>query len=176
MRIAYVALYLDRHIIQGGVGEKITAQLNFWRKSGHDSSLYYLTPDNSLLEGANAFRYQSFVQPQKLKSLSRYISRSIAMMRLLVRLRENQPELIYLRHGWYVFPLHLLFNFAPVVIEYNSNDVGESKFQGRIFYWFNRFTRGLLLEKAAGIIYLSHELAFAENNATYHKPSIVISN
>jgi glycosyltransferase involved in cell wall biosynthesis len=48
--------------------------------------------------------------------------------------------------------------------------------QGCLVYWFNRFTRGLLLRKASGFIFPSHELAETQFNAVYQKPARVISN
>lgn len=176
MRIAYVALYLDLNIMQGGVGEKIRSQMKFWQDFGHGVKLFTLSPDKLELEGAEVFRYLPWSSAPFLKSATNFMAKSAAMGKLIGGLRRYRPDLIYLRNGLYVYPLHRIHKLAPVVMEINSYDVREYRYQGWFIYLFNRLTRGLSFRNAAGLVSVSHEIAQIPDNAGYGKPVRVIAN
>ena len=46
MRIAYVALHLEKKYIYGGVGRKIRTHLRIWQEMGHNARLFLLSPDD----------------------------------------------------------------------------------------------------------------------------------
>jgi glycosyltransferase involved in cell wall biosynthesis len=176
MRIAYVALYLDKDIVQGGVGEKIRTQMKFWRDFGHDVKLFTLSPDDLNLEGASVFQYTSRKLSPFLKLVTRFFARSVAMAKLADEVQRYCPDFVYLRNGLYVYPLHRIFKVAPMVAELNSYDISEYRYQGWFVYWVNRLTRGLALKSASGLVSTSYEIAEISDNARYDKPVKVIGN
>lgn len=174
MRIAYIVLYMDDHQFRGGVGQKINTQMESWRRAGHEVMLFTMSPDE--IGAGVSFRYRPMTMLPLLKDLSRFFSRSRAMTELVNRVKQYQPDLIYLRHGRYTFPIHQIFKFAPVVMELNTYDVAESRHQGHIVHWINQFTRNILFRNASGLVSTSREIVSFPENAVYSKPVCVIGN
>jgi glycosyltransferase involved in cell wall biosynthesis len=90
--------------------------------------------------------------------------------------RKYRPDIIYLRCGAYVFPLHTLFSLAPVVLELNSNDVAQRSLRGPYAYWANILTRGFVLGNVSGLVAVTREIADLPANARFKKPVRVIGN
>jgi hypothetical protein len=176
MRIAYIALYLDQHIAQGGVGQKIGTQIKFWQNFGHEAKLFTLSPDALTLEGAEVFRYAPARSIPLPKSITRFLSKSAALSKLADKIKHYRPDLIYLRSGMYIYPLHRIYKIAPVIMEVNSYDISETRYQGWLLYWLNRLTRSITFGNAAGLVSVSHEIAQTPQNAKYNKPVCVMGN
>lgn len=176
MRIAYVAVHLERALMQGGVGRKITTQIQLWQQAGHQSRLFLLTPDELSLENASVFRFDAPQTVAPLRLLFREGARSRALSALIASVQEYRPDVIYFRYGLFAWPLPRLFRVAPVVVEINSNDVDEYRSRGLFFYSVNRLTRGQILRRAAGLAPASYELATLPANLAFQKPVKVISN
>jgi glycosyltransferase involved in cell wall biosynthesis len=176
MRIAYVTLYLAKYHIEGGVGEKIGTHKRIWEDLGNEVRLFFLSPEDLTFEGSRSFHYGASTQSAVLKFITRFFSRTLALLRLIRAIKEYQPDLIYFRQSLYIFPLHRIFDLAPVVFELNANDVSEINLRGWMVGWFHRLTRRISFRKAAGFIYTSHELAESPDNAGYGQPSRVIGN
>lgn len=153
MRIAYVTVHVAPEIMRGGVGKKIQTQISLWQEEGNQVSLFCLTPAEIQISGANQFIFES-----QRGLFIREIARIAALKRMLAAIAGWKPDIIYLRFGLYSFPLHRLFNIAPVVVEANSNDQQEYARRGFFFYWLNRLTRGFTINSAGGIILPTHEL------------------
>lgn len=170
MRIAYVTIHVAPEIMQGGVGKKIKSQAGIWRENGHDVTLFSLTPAEIPFPGERLFIFDT-----KTNLLKRETARASELKRMLFAIRAYRPEIIYLRFGLYSYPLHHLFQIAPVVLETNSDDRQEYRKRGTFFYWMNRLTRGLTLGAAAGIVFPSHELVDVLLPRR-DKPFCVISN
>jgi len=115
-----------------------------------------------------------FIFETKGSLFQREISRASALKRMIAAVKEYQPDIIYLRFGLYSYPLHHIFEIAPVALEINSNDIDEYRSRGMFFYWFNRITRNVTFSLVAGLTPVSHELAL--RNAVYKKKVSVISN
>lgn len=176
MRIAYLALGLNKFHFKGGVGHKIDAQRGWWRDFGHEEHLFFLTPDEVNHAKSTAFQYGPLSGLPLLKNITRFISRSMTMARLIEQVRNYHPDLIYLRYGLYAFPLHKIFKLAPVIVELNSDDLVEYRHYGWLSYWLNLFTRGISFRNSSGLVLLSHELAKIPDNASLGKPIRVIAN
>lgn len=153
MRIAYVTIHVAPEIIQGGVGKKIQSQMKIWREQNHEATLFSLAPAEIKLPETREFVFNN-----NLNLVQREINRSVTLKNMLSNIQEYQPDLIYLRYGLYSYPLHRIFEIAPVVIETNSNDIIEYRSRGYFFYWMNRLTRNLTLAPARGYIVPTHEL------------------
>ncbi|HEX2696291.1 MAG TPA: hypothetical protein VHM28_01195 [Anaerolineales bacterium] len=155
------------------MGKKIQRQINTWVAEEHDVRLFMHTTDYEpavdLLPGEIFFYKGSGRLNQELNRIS-------AARRLLVALEKFRPDIIYLRYGIYVYPLHQLFNIAPVVEDVTTNDLLQHQDLGRFFDFYNRLTRGLLLRHVEGLVSISHELAISPAFSVFHKPTAVIAN
>jgi len=176
MRIVYVTIHVDPKIIQGGVGRKIKSQVSYWKEKGHTIAFFVLTPEEILLEDANQFIFKSHSAVAPLKFIDREINRALQLNRMIDAVGLFKPDLIYLRYGLYSYPLHRLFDIAPVILEINSNDLVEYRYRGPFFYWLNRITRDILFSLCAGWVASSTELANLKENRRHVKPVAIISN
>lgn len=172
MRIAYVSLHWPR-TRDSGVGKKIQAQVATWHRLGHAARLFMHTahyvPRSDLVEADYSF----YATSGKLKS---EINRIHAMQRMVDAIQGFHPDLIYLRYGIYVYPVHRLTDLAPVVEEINTNDLTQHEGLGSIYSLYNRLTRGMVLRRVRGLITVSRELALSSAFAPYRKPTRVIAN
>ena len=173
MRIAYVALGIEPHNLAGGVGRKIHTQLQLWTESGHVTRLFALVPQCADPE---VYTYSAYSNLPGIKQASRAISRSRALGKLIAEVQGLRPDIIYLRFGSYLYPLHRLFRIAPVVAELNSNDIAQRSLQGAYAYWLNFVTRALVLRNVVGLIAVTGEIMRLPANRRYGKPSCVIGN
>ncbi len=152
-RIAYVTIHVAPEIMRGGVGKKIATQISIWREHGHEVSLFSLAPAEIPFPEECQFLFNANVNLLKRES-----NRFFALKQMLDSIRRFQPDLIYLRFGLYSYPLHKLKTIAPLVLEVNSDDRTEYATRGKFFYGFNRLTRNITFNSAAGIIFPTHEL------------------
>jgi glycosyltransferase involved in cell wall biosynthesis len=171
VKIAYVALHLEGIYLYGGVGVKIHNQMHFWKKFGHETNFFILSPDVDSFNDASIFPY-----PKRGNLLGKENLRSQALARLIQAVRDYRPDVIYLRYGLYTWPLQKLAGIAPVFVEINTDDIEEYKYRGRLYYWINRLTRGQILSRCTGLVPISREIANLPENACYHKPACVIAN
>ncbi len=171
MRIAYVSLHWPR-TTSSGVGKKILRQMDAWRAMGHDVRFFMHTlrreTDAPLLPG-EVFFYHG-------KGLFAEWDRVRAAHRLVKAARRYGPDIIYLRYGMYVFPIHRLASIAPLVEEINTNDLAQHRRLGKFYSLYNRLTRGLIVSRTSGLVCLSNELATIPHNAKYRKPTRVIGD
>jgi glycosyltransferase involved in cell wall biosynthesis len=58
----------------------------------------------------------------------------------------------------------------------NGDDLAEFRLTSRKRYLLARATRGLLLRHAAGLVFVTHELAAKPSFAGFHRPSSVVAN
>ncbi len=87
-----------------------------------------------------------------------------------------RPDVVYLRHGLVHPGLIRLARRVPCVVEINGDDLAEFRLTSRRRYLLARATRGSLLRRAAGLVFVTHELAAMPSFAAYGRPSIVIGN
>jgi glycosyltransferase involved in cell wall biosynthesis len=172
MRIAYVSLHWPR-TRNSGVGKKIQSQVAAWSEMGHQARLFMHTakyvPQSELIE-ADYFFYDM------AGKLITEINRIIAMTRMILAIRDFHPDVIYLRYGIYVYPVHKLVFLAPVVEEINTDDLKQHNELGRLYSLYNRVTRGFLLRSVNGLVTMTRELAVGPAFAHYNKPTRVIAN
>ena len=171
MRIAYISLHWPR-TIASGVGKKILRQMDAWQAEGNDVQLFMHTAqyesDVPLLPG-EVFFYRGH-------GLSVEWGRIKAAYRLLKAVQDYRPDIIYLRYGMYVYPIHCLTSIAPLVEELNTNDLAQHRRLGRVYAFYNRLTRGILISRTNGLVCLSNELAKVQHNVRFIKPTRVIGD
>jgi len=172
MRIAYISLHWARDI-SSGVGKKMTRQIQAWRNFGHEVKFFMHSvehaPDIEVVAG-EAFYYA------KGNLLQTEMKRIRAAKNLVKAVRAYQPDIIYLRYGIYVFPLHQLASIAPIIIEINTNDVTQHKDLGSLYALYNRLTRGIMFRLVKGMVSVSYELMDMPVFSGYKKEMRVIPN
>lgn len=177
MRIAYVMLNVIKHLIEGGVGNKSISQVRLWQELGETAHLFITSPDDLNIAGDSVFPFQRRCSPLPgVEFVAHEISRSQALCRLLEHVAAYRPDIIYLRFGSFAYPLHNLFDIAPVVLELNTNDIEEFRRRGALRYFLNLWTRKMLLDRASGLVAISHEIAQLPSIAEFHKPALVLGN
>lgn len=159
------------------MGKKIEQQIHAWRLEGHDVRLFmHMHPPESSepLVEAELFEYR--LARGRLGKLRAEIDRSRAMRRLVGAVYRFAPDIIYLRSAIYTYPAHLLSRIAPVVMEFNTNELSQHEFLGRAYRLYSQATRGLLIRRSSGFISISEEIAAAPELARTGRPSIAIGN
>ena len=177
MKIAYVSLHWPR-THESGVGKKIASQIQAWRECGHTAMLFMHTHEvsaaSALLEG-NKFFYTRSRKPG-LGFIETEIRRITALKELLAELKRYQPDIIYLRYGMYTFPVHLLKQIAPTIIEINTNDLSQHNLLGITYSIYNSISRNILYSNVDGMAFVSHELSNDASFLAFGKKSVVIGN
>ena len=172
MRIAYVSLHWPRTLISG-VGKKILRQISAWTAAGHEVQLFmhsvHRETDSPLIPG------EVFYYPE-IGGVKGEWGRITAARRLLDAVKLYRPDVIYLRYGMYIYPIHRLIGIAPVVEDVTTNDIIQHKELGVTYALYNRMTRGFLLRHVKGLVTISKELAYSPVFSHYGKPTIVIAN
>lgn len=176
MRIAYVALHLEKRYLDGGVGQKILSQIGAWEEMGQTARLFLHTPDGLEHPSVSLFRFAVAAGNGLAGRLAQEWTRSQALAALIEAVAAFRPDVIYLRYGLFTLPLPRLFGIAPVVVEINTDDVREYRQRGWFYYQINRLTRRQILGRAAGFCPVSHEIAGLTENQAFHKPVCVIGN
>lgn len=176
MRISYVCYNITSNQMDGGVGKKIRTQKELWEQQGCKVELCYtgmnITPDPA----DRYFPIETLGKKGVVGFISQELSRNKQLRELLKQVAAFQPDIIYIRHGIYTFPLHRLFRIAPVVFEVNALDVEEIKNRSFLHRIVHRLTRSWILNKASGIVALSGEIANHPSFQNFRKPKIVIAN
>lgn len=170
MRIAYLIHWNDGP--ESGVYKKIAAQIREWKRLGNEICLFLFTHNRE---------WEQFTAEQGISiTVCRYDNwRSrFTEFRELVRLIDRwQPDMIYHRFDLFYPSLDWILSKYPSVLEINTNDLTEMKLQqGTLRYWYHRLTRGRVLKRSRGNVYVSKELSEEEHYRKYAKSEVVIGN
>lgn len=176
MRIAYVALNLNRRLMLGGVGRKLRQHTAIWQEKGHDSRLFILSPDQIDLPDVVSFSSKQGHQRFPFRLITTEIARKRALKELIQTVRDYAPDVIYLRQSLFLYPMHHLSGIAPVIVEINTDDVQEYKLRSKLLYLYHRLTRNIILRDVSGIVTISHEIANLPTLTKLDKPVVVIPN
>lgn len=172
MRIAYVSLHWPR-TRNSGVGKKIRSQVTAWNSMGHEARLFMHTANSEPLSELIEADYFFYSTVGKIRT---EINRINAMAGMITAIRDFHPDVIYLRYGIYVYPVHRLLGIAPVIEEINTNDITQHEGLGGIYSLYNRLSRGILLRNVRGLVTVSRELSLSSAFTIYRKPICVIAN
>ena len=167
MRIAYacsVAAYAN-----DGVNDKISTQVAYWRRAGHDVQLLCLSPraDRAGVEPA---------LPGTVFAFRGVGERARATVALAAAARRLVPDVVYLRYNLFLPPLPPLLRPLPVVVEINTDNRREARLDGRAGWAYNELSRGVTLRATAGLVCVTYELARSADLTRYAKPTVVIGN
>lgn len=172
MRIAYISLHWPR-TVSSGVGKKIIRHINAWRAAGHEVELFMHTAQRSLDAPLIPGKVFTYNERGRLRGEWKRISAVYRMMRAV---KSYAPDLIYLRYGMYVYPIHHLSLIAPFIEEMNTNDIHQHARLGQVYSLYNRITRGWIIKRASGLVCMSDEIARDVHNARFKKPSLILGD
>jgi len=150
MKIAYL-IHLDVSK-KSGLVKKIERHIRCWQREGHEIHLFVLSKNTSIWEGI------SDIPVTILKATRKTILMKACL--LFRSIRQWHPDLIYHRFEVYYPGLKRLMMLFPTVLELNSDDLSEFKVTNPWYvYLYHLITRELVLKSAAGLVFLTKEVA-----------------
>jgi glycosyltransferase involved in cell wall biosynthesis len=151
-----------------GVLKKVRDQLEAWLALGVEARLFALSPSPRIWDGLQSL-------PVDVEAGGTVGPWSRPLGRLLARIEDWQPDLAYLRFSTHYFPLEGFIARVPTVLELNTDDAIELRSTLPLYkYTYHHLMRDRILERARGMVAVTHELA--EKFAEYGKPLSVIGN
>jgi hypothetical protein len=81
------------------------------------------------------------------------------MTELAIGIRRFRPDLVYLRWDLFYPPMLAFPRRAPLVIELNTDDLSEYALGTRLRAFYNARTRGLVMRRARGLVFVTDELS-----------------
>jgi hypothetical protein len=169
MRVAYLVHF--RGGGETGIFRKVATQAAEWSRLGAAVGLFVTTAPESAddwrqLPGAVSVRPGAATARELL----------VGRERLAGDLLRWRPDIVYARHTLLYPGLIRIARSRPTVFEINSNDVTEFRLTSPRRHRYARLTRGLPLRSAAGLVFVTRELAREPAFARFRKPSIVVAN
>jgi len=166
MKIAYYAPV--NFGIESGVVKKIVSQVSVWQRMGIDVKIFAYTSTAEVWKGVPSNSFE-FVSRGSLAI------RLFRVARLVRRIIEWQPDVVYMRQGFYYPPLEYLMRRVPTILEVNALDVQEARLSlGRVKRTYYFVTRNRLLRNAAGLVCVTNEIA--RSFAGFDVPITVVPN
>ncbi|MGQ9748114.1 MAG: glycosyltransferase [Candidatus Caldatribacteriaceae bacterium] len=164
MRIAYLLSYNAGE--EGGVFKKVVSQIRTWRLLGAEVSTHVVA-DALLLDVWKKHLGESSLTFHLYRGL---FDRFYAWEEAVSAVEAHQPDVIYLRQNPYM-PAFRRFNpKRPLVLEINTDDFVEyCILYGMARCWYNRLFRHLLLRRAAGLVFVSQEMAESPHFRPYSR-------
>ena len=169
MKIAYLVHF--RGGSTSGILRKVASQVSTWARLGVDVGLFVSTAPESV----EAWR----TLPQTKKVLTPPTG-WLALLRereSLMRSAEAwHPDVLYTRHGLTYPGLVSAARRRTCIVEVNGDDLAEARLNSASRYHVTRATRGAVLRRAAGLVFVTNELAAKPTFATYGRPNAIIGN
>jgi len=154
-----------------GVFKKVVSQIHTWMAQGIHASVHVISRRPHL----NAWQRHLGNCPLTFH-LYRGVVRFGAWEAAVKAVQAHHPDLVYHRYGLYMPQLKGLVRSFPLILEINTDDLKEYCLNANLRCWYNRLTRGLLLRKAAGLVFVTGELAGLPHFARFRKLQCVIGN
>jgi len=167
LRIAYL-VQLDLSL-ESGVIKKVLSQMRMWDACSHEVRLFVMAP--------NAREWSGLANVSKTTAVygSSLLGRLKASRWLEQMIRAWNPDVVYMRYGTYHPPWRRLCRLFPTVVEINTNETTEYRLVlSRLKYAYHRLTGRIILNNAAGLVFVTHELSL--KHACYSAVRKVIPN
>lgn len=173
MKIAYLISHDIRK--NDGVVKKIIGQIEIWEQCDYEVEVYSLVPKKGLSELDIARQYEYSNSLELRYSLFKG---------LISDLNEFKPDIVYYRYDLLSVLLMRVLKKYKVVIELNSNDLGEFKsimlkkkdLKSILRYYYVKYTKKFLLNRVSGIISVTYEILNDEIIKNLKIPTITIPN
>ena len=176
LRVAYFL-----HLNSGpdsGIFKKVVSQVSRWRQLGHEVKAYVVTRhvevrDGLVSSGISAVEDVGLYRRGRLAGLR---DRFRAFGSVTRSALDWQPDVIYSRHDIWYPAVSNMAKSARLIMEINSDDIGELRCQSTIRSFYNGLTRDWIFSPASGFVFVSGELAKLPHFAKYRKPHLVLGN
>lgn len=156
-----------------GVIEKVTQQSKVWIENGY--KVYFLSTGTLTIYDENKIALHKIKQPDinfgKLGNFIKFIYNFYFLPKLLDKI---EFDIIYMRYMRYIPVFASILKRHTVIMEINSDDILEYKLRSKFRYYYNLFTRNLILKHVNAFVSVSNELK--ERFEFLGKPIIVIAN
>lgn len=169
LKVAYVLHWNDGP--ESGVFKKVAQQVSSWSSAGCRVELFLLTRSPELYA-----EEELFGQPVQVSRYRALFDRFGATEELTRAVVAWQPDVVYHRYDLWYPALGKLAETVPMVAEINTDDLSEYRLGPKARQLYSRATRGLILGKVAGFVFVSEELSRKPQYLKFHKPSRVIGN
>ncbi len=169
VRIAYLVHF--RGGADSGIFRKVATHADEWTRRGHDVGLFVAT------DPAAAGDWRAL--PQAVAAVTAGTGAGamlVARERLANRLLRWRPDIVYARHTLAYPGLLRIVRGRPTVFEINSDDLAEFRLVSGRRHRLAKATRGWLLSRAAGLVFVTRELQLNPAFAKFGRPSVVIAN
>lgn len=157
---------------ESGVFKKVLAQSRYWLDAGCRVGIFLLSGRQSEVTGA----INVSDRPLFIRTYGGFRERFRRIGELVRDVADWAPDLVYHRYDLYYPAIEWLARHYPLVLEVNTDDLAEYHLGPRHRALYNRFTRGRLLRKALGTVYVTGELARMSHFSRYHRDCAVIPN
>jgi glycosyltransferase involved in cell wall biosynthesis len=172
MRIAYLChCDFDGHPESSGVYRKILYQVECWRRLGNDVAVFHISASDRGAYGTTDLVWHVF--PYARRS---YVGRTRAWNSAARSVLRWRPDVVYHRYDLWYPAVQVLARRVPLVLEVNTDDLGEYRMSSRVRSTYNRLTRGSLLRASSGLVFVSAELSKLPQYDRFGKPYVVIGN
>ena len=165
MRIAYFVYWDVSH--ETGVLKKINSQIRAWQHSDHTVKLFAVSFGNGIWAGLKGIPVEWIFCPA-------IPSRFPNTWRLINKVIEWKPDVVYLRFNFYYPGLDKLCRNVPVIVEINADDLSEYRLISKTRYYYNLMTRDILFQRVHGFVFVSYQIL--ERFAAFTQPKVVIGN
>ncbi|MNO16708.1 hypothetical protein D3C76_63950 [compost metagenome] len=169
MRIAYLIHWNEGP--ESGVYKKVVSQITEWTRLGHEVGMFLFTMHDTQDWSDSLQTAQVTVQ-----TYQRGLGRFSDFKKLIQRVDQWNPDVIYHRFDLFYFGLPALLRKIPSVLEINTNDMTEMRIGNKLRYMYHALTRDFVLESTSGYVFVSGEIAESENFRRQAKDRIIIGN
>lgn len=154
-----------------GIFHKVASQAAMWQSLGSTVGLFVATTGSAYDDWAGVAQ-TLFVAAAPPRTGGRLQARESAARAA----RRWAPDVAYVRHGLVYPGLLTIARRVPLVVEINGDDLVESHRLGTGQRLTTRLSHGTGLRSAAGLVFVTHELAERHSFTRYAKPSLVVPN
>jgi hypothetical protein len=169
MRIAYLVPFRGGR--ETGIFRKVAEHAEEWTRLGATVGLFVGT-GKAAVDDWSAIPSVQHVVAMPEQPVATLIARET----LQCDIRAWNPDVVYVRHGLVHPGLIWTAMRKPLVIEINSNDVGEFAATSRWRSSYSRTTRTLLLRRAAGLVFISGQLSRSPHYDSGPEHRVAIGN
>lgn len=153
-----------------GVLKKISAQVQQWIAEGHEVRCFVVSAGDAIWQGIADL-------PQYVLLHQTFWKRAFSGRSLLRAVVAWNPDVLYLRYTTYYPVLEALLRRIPTVAEINSDDLCEFRLVlPRTKYLLHRLTRGRLLSRVRGMVFVTGEISRRPYFSRFSKPTLILGN
>ncbi len=158
--------------IESGVYKKIRDTILLWKQFHINHLLIIITSNPDTQESIKTVRNINI----KCYLFNNYFERLIQYRLIRKEIYRYKPDIVYFRFQSYSPDYSKIAKSFPVFVEINSNESIERKATNALSYYYNVFTRHLILSKASGLVFVSRELSNSKSYKRFNKSILVLGN